>query len=170
MSMTITFGTTSDPKNKLNKTYKSSVSITGNLKDDTSVVNPIILVNASLATLSGCNYMYIASFGRYYYITDVVSKGANLVEVHGHCDVLKSFNSQIRACTGYVSRTNTGNSYISDDMKALTNKPTVTYVNATGQFGYSGFVLWVGGKHELNYTPKPPSSEHSSSSHNSEEP
>lgn len=150
MSMTITFGTTSDAKNKLNKTYTASVSLTGNLKDDTSVVDPIILVNASLATLAGCNYMYIATFGRYYYITDVVSKGANLVEVHGHCDVLKSYNTQIRACNGYVSRQATGNGMICDNMKALSNKPTVTQYNATSGFDFSGFVLWVGSQSHLS--------------------
>lgn len=150
MSMTISFGTTSDAKNKLNKTYTASVSLTGNLKDDTSVVDPIILVNASLTTLAGCNYMYIASFGRYYYITDVVSKGANLVEVHGHCDVLKSYNSQIRSCTGYVSRQATGNSMICDNMKALSNQPTTTCYNSTLKFGFGGFVLWVAGRSRLS--------------------
>ena len=149
MSMTITFGTTSSPKNALTKTYTSSVSLTGNLKDDTSVVDPIIVVNASLSTLAGCNYMYIATFGRYYFITDIVSKGASLVEVHGHCDVLKSFASQIRNCTGYVSRQATsGNDLITDDMKALTNKPTVTTYQTSGGTAFNaktnaGIVLTV---------------------------
>jgi hypothetical protein len=62
MSMTITLGKTSSPKNALAKTYTISESLTGNLKDDTSVVDPIIVVNASLSTLAGCNYMYIATF------------------------------------------------------------------------------------------------------------
>lgn len=150
MSIAITFGTTSSPKNALTKTYTSSVSLTGNLKDDTSVVDPIIVVNASLSTLAGCNYMYIATFGRYYFITDIVSKSANLVEVHGHCDVLKSFASDIRACTGYVSRQASGNGMITDSMKALSNKPTVTCYNATGEFGYSGYVLWVAGRTHLS--------------------
>lgn len=165
MSMTITFGTTTSPKNALTKNYTASVTLTGNLKDDTSVVDPIVLVNASLTTLAGCNYMYIASFGRYYYITDVVSKGANLVEVHGHCDVLKTYASGIRACTGYVSRQASGNGMITDNLKALSNQPTVTCYNATGSFGYSGYVLWVSGRTHLSTYP---TSEHSSSSHNSE--
>lgn len=152
MSMTITFGTTSDAKNKLNKSYTSSLSLNGNLKDDTSVVDPIILVNASLSTLAGCNYMYVASFHRYYYITDVVSKGANLVEVHGHCDVLKTYNSQIRACGGYVSRQATGDDMICDGMKALSNQPTTTCYNATSKFTYGGFVLWVAGRTKLSTT------------------
>jgi len=168
MSVTITFGTTTSPKNALTKTYTSRVSLTGNLKDDTSVYDPVLLVNANLATLAGCNYMYIATYGRYYYITDIVSKGANLVEVHGHCDVLKTYASGIRACTGYVSRTGSGNGMITDEMKMLTNKPTVTTYQTTGGTPFDSktneAIILVTA---CSTTPSTPSS-HSSSSHSSE--
>lgn len=166
--ITITFGRTSSPKNALDKTYTSSVSLSGNLKDDTSVVDPVILVNASLTTLATCNYMYIASFGRYYWITDVISKGADLVEVHGHCDVLKTYASKIRGCTGYVSRTGSGNDLITDDMKALTNKPTVTTYISTGGTPFdaktnAGIILTTACS-----TSPSTLTQHSSTSHNSE--
>ena len=46
-----------------------------NLKDDTSIINPVLTLNLkSHSKLRKCNYIYIPDFGRYYFITNIVEK------------------------------------------------------------------------------------------------
>ena len=56
-------------------------------KDDTDVVNPVILLDA---VPSNCNYAKINEFNRYYVLTDVIHVDG-LIETHWHVDVLMSF-------------------------------------------------------------------------------
>ena len=103
--MNIVLGTISDEKNKLNKTFNNQATYTGTLKQETSVIHPSVILEAT--NLSGCNYMYISEFGRYYFITDVVSVRNNLWRVDGKVDVLMSFKSGIETCPIILSNTET---------------------------------------------------------------
>lgn len=88
-------------------------AITGNLytctlKDDTSIINPIILiskpVNLNWSTILGYNYCYIPDFKRYYFVRDAVFQNKNILEFHLECDVLASWKSQIGSSSEYVLR------------------------------------------------------------------
>lgn len=73
-------------------------------KDDTSVIDPIVMIKDSLATLSRYNYARIDAWGRFYFITDIVLINGGVCEIHLRCDVLASFKSQIEGSTQYVLR------------------------------------------------------------------
>ena len=88
--------TTPDEKNKLNKTLNNAAYFEGVLKEETSVINPSILIEAT--NLSGYNYMYIADFGRFYFISDITSVRNNLWRISAHVDVLMSFKEGIETC------------------------------------------------------------------------
>ena len=84
--MNVQLCTTADPNYKVDKSVTVQLSLSCTLKDETSVENPTILV-ATSANISGYNYMYIQEFGRYYFITDIVSVRDGLWAVSGHVDV-----------------------------------------------------------------------------------
>lgn len=70
----------------------AGTTFTCQLKEGTSVVSPILLIQT--ANVSGYNYAYIAAFSRYYFISDVKSIN-NIWEVALTEDVLASFKTEI---------------------------------------------------------------------------
>lgn len=113
--MTIDLMTNNQPKNKINKTPTTVLSLTGTLKDDTSVMDPVILIE-SASFPSAANYAKITEFGRYYYIEDIVNKGAKLWEISLHVDVLKTYASVIMSSPCIIAKTasNDFNLYLPD--------------------------------------------------------
>ena len=90
--------------NKVTKSITQLYSLTGYLRDDCIIIDPVIQVeNISAANLVKTNYAYISEFGRYYYINNIVCKG-NLFELHMHVDVLQSFGTSILNCSAVVAR------------------------------------------------------------------
>ena len=79
------------------------------LKDDTGIMNPVLLINPNNAALpvpfvpSGFNYANIPSFGRYYFVTDWTWK-KGLWECALSVDVLASFRTAIGNTSAYVER------------------------------------------------------------------
>ena len=96
MSFTINFMKNSDEVNKINKSPETITTLTGTLKKETSIVNPVMLIEYD-GTFTNCNYAYIEFFSRYYYITDIKNIREKLWEVYMHCDVLKTFSEGILA-------------------------------------------------------------------------
>lgn len=89
-------------KNVVNKTITQSGSdISGTLREDCSIINPVISIQG-LSDLK-VNYAYIPEFGRYYYINNIVCKG-KLFELQMHVDVLMSFGTEILDNTAVISR------------------------------------------------------------------
>lgn len=103
--MTIKLYTNYSDRNHLDKSITQQGSdITGTLREDCSIVDPVIKIESiNNFNISTCNYAYISEFGRYYYITNIVCVG-KLYELHMHCDVLMSFKSQIRSNSAVISR------------------------------------------------------------------
>lgn len=102
-------------KNRINKSLRELRSYSGTLKDESSIINPVIVVNETVATLAKGNYMYIAEFGRYYFITNIRSIRTGLTEISGHVDVLTSFATEIRTNRAILNRSeNNWNLYLND--------------------------------------------------------
>lgn len=73
------------------------------LKEPTSVVNPTIVIETSGNAFPDYNYGYISTFGRYYFVTDIVSDG-NLWTISLQTDVLATYKSAIGDTYLYVLR------------------------------------------------------------------
>ena len=127
MAFTITLQTMTSEKNKVDKTITDVVTLTGVLKDESSIVDPVVLIEADLSDLVLVNYMTIPAFGRSYFLRPPRSINANLVEVSGHCDVLSSFKTQIRTNRGIVNRSEREwNLYLNDGSLKTYQYPEVT--------------------------------------------
>lgn len=109
--MIITLGSNNQDRRIINKVFSSRASLSGSLKNSSSIVDPVIVVEYDPATMSTFNYMYIPSFNRYYYITDVVVISNTIVEIHAHCDVLKSFASEILSSIGIITKSSSSSVY-----------------------------------------------------------
>ena len=144
MAFTVTFGTTNSEKRALTKSVSTVVSVTGTLRNESSVINPSILVQASAGTLAGCNYMEIPTFNRKYFITDVVAVSDKLSMVSGHCDVLSTYASQIRQNQAILSRSaNNWNLYLNDSSFKVTNKTRVNCLKFPDEFTRESSIIMV---------------------------
>lgn len=149
MSFNIIFQTSNSDKRALDKNITDNFTVTGVLKTETSIINPVIVIEKSLSDVASCNYMSIPTFGnRKYFITNIKSITNNLVEVTGHVDVLTTYAEGIRKNTGIVYRQESRgnwNLYLDDgSFKAYQNPKIVTKSFSNG-FTDERFVLAVAG-------------------------
>ena len=144
--MTITlYQNLSDPK-AVNKQLLSPKDIGGIAKDPLDMVNPVIEVEGDIvATIGAYNYMYIADYARYYFIT-VTGDSYNMNTITGHCDVLMSAKAQLLNRTATLSRNEKYyNTYLTDtDFKAYAFKNIVTTSFPMGITGDSIILMTVG--------------------------
>lgn len=113
-------------KNKLDKSLSSELKFNGKLREESSVVNPSIMIQAT--NPSSYNYAYIPEFNRYYFITDMVSIRTGIWEISMHVDVLMSFKDGIKNTSIILSDTETTGqtNYMSGEQWATEVKNTTT--------------------------------------------
>ena len=125
--MTITLYTNSSEQNKIGKALSSATPVSGTLREETSILSPTVEIAA--ASISS-NYAYIADFGRYYFITDIVSVRNGLWRVSMKCDVLETYKSQIYENNCVLARQeNLFNLYLKDDMSKFTSDTFTLFKN-----------------------------------------
>lgn len=126
--MNVIFYTVTDDNRKVEKALNSPVTYGCNLKNDCSIIKPIIILQFSAITdLTNRNYCYISDFKRYYYIKNYTVRTQNIIEVELSVDVLMSNASQIKNLNGIISRQeNEFNAYVTDD-RFLTDNKTLHY-------------------------------------------
>ena len=120
--MEISFYINTSEKEKFDKSLTNEKSLTGFLKQATSVINPVITVE--IENPSQYNYCHIPQFHRYYFINDMINIRNNIWEFHMHVDALSSFKSQIRANKAIIDKNqyltnaneyyNDGNTFVHD--------------------------------------------------------
>lgn len=93
MIMNIQFYYNQSDERTINKQLISGISIEGVLRNESSVINPSILLELS-APIS-YNYCYIPVWQRYYFVKNVTSVRNNLYMVDLQVDVLMSFRNDI---------------------------------------------------------------------------
>lgn len=152
MSFQIQLGQISAPRNKINKSPSFSYTTGGTLRAECDLINPVILIKCnstdSLKSYAQFNYMYIADFKRYYYIS-FKSVREGIAEIHGHVDVLYTYKDQILNNTGLVLRTATKSQITKmlDDgcFKTYSDDHIVTQKFTGDTFTNGTFILAVAG-------------------------
>lgn len=104
MAFTISLFKTASENNRVVKVLTDEKQLSGELRNQTSVLNPTIRIESS-DNISGYNYCYISEFGRYYYITDIVSVRTNCWVVSLRCDVLMSYKDEIKSMNVILNNT-----------------------------------------------------------------
>lgn len=146
MSFNIVLQTNTSEKNRIDKTLIDIATLTGTLKSETSIIDPVILIEGDLSDYVNCNYMTIESFGRSYFINNIKSIRTGLFEISAHVDVLSSFADEIRSNTAIVRRQeNRWNLYLNDGSFRVYQNPMVLTKAFPSGFTTQEFVLAVAG-------------------------
>ena len=125
MSITAQFGSCTDDKRKITKTFSSSITASASVYGDISILSPRLLVEYNAGIFS-CNYCYIPEYNRYYYITNVNLSSGDRMIVSCSVDPLMSFSSEILSLYVTITRQEYAeDNYLPDNFMTPTSKKDV---------------------------------------------
>lgn len=144
--MNIVLQRNNSEKNRLDKSITDITSLTGTLRDETSIIDPVIIIEGDLSSYVNCNYMTISDFNRSYFVNNIRSIRNDLFEITAHVDVLTTYKDQIRANNAIIARQEKKwNLYLNDGaFKTYQNPHIVTKAFSSGFTGQH-FILTVAG-------------------------
>lgn len=117
MSFAIVLMENLSPSNKVGKNKTAIATATGNLRNGSSVLDPVFEIDSSLSSdiLGRVNYAHIELWHRYYFVTDIKVDITGLWNIYMHVDVLDSYESEIRSLDAIVARQERRNNMYLDD-------------------------------------------------------
>lgn len=137
--MTIKLYQVNADKHVLTKSLGTSVDVSGTIKDESNVVNPEIIM--SNAITGNFNYFYIQELHRFYYVTDKTLEHGRTI-IHGHVDVLMSFNASIGDLNVIADRASSGfNLYLDDPQVPVNNYKLVSAQKFPAGFTSQSYVM-----------------------------
>ena len=144
--MTLTLYKNNSEQNAVTKSLTQVQTMTGTLRNGTSIIDPVILVS-DVSDISGVNYCKIDEFNRYYFINNIKSVNNNLWELSCHVDVLQSFATEIRAQSGIVERQeNYFNLYLNDgNTFQVYQNPQIATIKFPAGFTDASFIIAIAG-------------------------
>lgn len=136
---------TSEPE-RLDKVLTTLATLTGMLRAESSIVDPVFRVAGDLSTFPTLNYVTVDTFGRSYFVREIVAVRAGLFDLICHVDVLSSFKTQIRANTAIIRKSeNVWNLYLNDGSLQAYQKPKVITTAFPTGFTEHEYILVVAG-------------------------
>lgn len=146
MAFTIKLQINNSERERLSKDITDISTVSGVLKEETSIIDPVIKIECDLSDFVNCNYMTIPAFGRSYFVNNIRSIRNGLVEFACHVDVLSSFARQIRRNTAIIKKQeNEWNLYLNDGTFKVYQNPKVLTKAFPSGFTTQEFVLAVAG-------------------------
>ena len=144
--MTLTLYKNNSEQNAVTKSLTQIQTMTGTLRNGTSIIDPVILVS-DVTDISGVNYCKINEFNRYYFINNIKSLNNNLWELSCHVDVLQSYADEIRAQSGIVERQeNYFNLYLNDgNTFQVYQNPQIATIKFPAGFTDPCFIIAIAG-------------------------
>ena len=125
--MNIKYWTNYSKKKNSTAQPTSGTTLSVTLKDDCSIINPII---RSAAMPANANYIYIADFNRYYFVTNVVYITKDLKEFSCEVDVLATYKSTIGSTVARIAFAATGYDTAIADSRICTKTSKIKYSNS----------------------------------------
>ncbi len=150
MSFNIRLMTNNSADNVAEKDFTTLDTLTGVLKNETSITQPSILIDY-VGALQDCNYFYIPQFQRYYFCTDIKSIRRDLWQISGRCDVLTTAwkLSSLKECNGITRKQeNLNNLLLNDGSFKVYQNPIVTTELFPQGFNSFSYVLAVAGSEQ----------------------
>lgn len=123
----------------------------GTLKEDTSIVNPTILIAKSTPPPDNkYNYMRINAFGRYYFIKDIEVQHNGMWLIRAKCDVLYTYQTDILNSKVIIEKTeedDKANLYYDDGSFVMDSRKynqVIEFPSGLSQNGYN-ILICAGG-------------------------
>lgn len=132
--------------NAINKNISELVTLTGTLREESSIIDPIITISDVDDYIGSMNYAYIPEFNRYYFITNIESVRNNLWRVSFHVDVLFTYADGIKSNSAIIERNQ--NEYdlkLNDGLFRTQQNPRIAQYPFPSGFNTWNFVLAVAG-------------------------
>lgn len=146
MSFNIKLQRNDSEKNRVTKSITDIVTLSGSLREATSIIDPVIKVSANLADIADCNYLTIDAFNRSYFVTNMRTVVSGIIEISCHVDVLSSFADEIKDCTAILRRSESvWNLYLNDGSFRVYQNPTIVTVPFPTGFTTQQYILAVAG-------------------------
>lgn len=131
---------------RVTKSIDNLLTVSGTLKEETSIIDPVIKIECDLAAVIGCNYLSIPTFGRSYFVNNISSIRNGLVEFSCHVDVLSTFADSIKTNTAIIKRQEKKwNLYLNDGSFKVYQNPTVLTKAFPSGFTTQEFILAIAG-------------------------
>lgn len=135
--MTIDLLQTDSSNNTIGKNIISlKQEVSCDVKGDISIANPVVVLSFDVETLK-TNYVYIPSYGRYYYISDIINLSGGRVELHLKVDVLESFKDDIKNSIAIIDKqqlSEKSNVYLNDGSYVTQEKEFHSVINFQNGF------------------------------------
>lgn len=151
MPFNIKFQQTPSANNQVYKEINDVLTLSGSLRNESSVIDPVIRIELDENDISEknfftCNYFTIERFNRSYFIRDMRSIRNNLVEVSGHVDVLGTYKEEIDGLKAIIRRQENNWNLMLDDGCLLTYQdPLVILKRFPQAFTNESIILAVAG-------------------------
>ena len=126
------------------KVIKDEIIISGTLREETSIMNPVITIKRTEPVRH--NYAYIPEFKRYYFINNVESIRNGIWKLHLEVDPLMSFKGDILALNVVVekqSMKSNGDEYIDDGSLVTDNVMFKNVYKFTNGFNNTGEYILI---------------------------
>ena len=145
--MNIKLYNTTSPKIKVNKTLNLVADITGEPHDIVSETDMSVRLSIGhLQGVQGSNYCYIASTGKYYFISPNYQIDNQSVIVNLHEDVLMSLKTELLAQTCTISKNEfLSDAYLYDDNYKIDAFNKIVTKEFPNGFDTESIVLWTTG-------------------------
>lgn len=142
----ITLQVNNSEKERLDKSITDIATISGTLREKTSLIDPVIVIEGDLSNYVNCNYMTIPAFNRSYFINNITSVSNNLFEISAHVDVLTTYKTQIRTNDAIIARQEKKwNLYLNDGVFKTYQNPFIVTKAFPNGFTSQHFVFSVAG-------------------------
>ena len=148
----ITFSINKSPINKLYKDLQIVTTLSGELRQSTSILTPTIQIeitpNTTLNTVTTANYCYIEAFnGRKYFVEEWEIINANILQFSARVDVLSTYADIIKQQKAIIKRQeNLWNLYLNDGSFKIFQNPNILTMPFPSGFYTDEYVLSIAGK------------------------
>lgn len=159
MAISIQLGSVSVDPRTLDKrpsfTDSQPATVSAQIKDACSIMQPTFILTAAAVDLVNYNYVHVQSWGRYYFIRNVITMPGSRVELQCREDVLTSNADQIKALSINLSRSSSArNARLTDSLQpSQVNRQcqTIKFKDCLLGANYSSDIVYVltvqGGAH-----------------------
>lgn len=146
MSFSIILQNNQSPINKIGKSIATIKSLSGELRNETDILNPEIRIECEKSDIVNCNYCTISEFGRKYFVKEIESLRNQVYILKAHVDVLDSFSSEILSNTAVILRQeNNFNLLLNDGVFKCTQNPRIFYRDFPAGLGQFNYILLAQG-------------------------
>ena len=91
MAFNIVLQRNNSERERLTKDITNLLTVSGVLKSETSIIDPVIMIECDLDAVKNCNYMTISAFGRSYFVNNIRSIRNGLVLFFNYGGILTNF-------------------------------------------------------------------------------